>query len=272
MQATPLHARCLRKLLCASCSAQGALRTSAQSALCKQLCASYSAQAALRKLFCAVCPAEDAVCTLLYASCCANCSVRVVLCKLLCASCFMQVALRKSLCARAVLRKLLCTSCSATRKNPSRCFREKKTKHHHARNKQLHPKHPPPQRGARTAPRPPSPMALRMRQGRRSCGAAPRSAGRARPPRGRPSSRPGLSQLPSDWWFGAESVVWRSFGGIPIYPRRRPGIQIPNHQSKPPTKGYLTAGKGFSHKNKQKALATTKKSWLPLCPKCKTIK
>ena len=67
----------LRKLLCASCSAQVALS--------KLLCANCSVQAALRKLLCASCSAQVALCKLLPASC----SVQAALC-----SCSAQVALR----------------------------------------------------------------------------------------------------------------------------------------------------------------------------------
>ena len=88
---------------------------SAQTGLCKLLCASCSVQVAAQVAPCklprASCPAQVAPCKLL----CASCSVQVALCKLLCASCFVQVALCKKLCAtwQLTLCKCLCTSCSA---------------------------------------------------------------------------------------------------------------------------------------------------------------
>ena len=50
--------------------------------------------------------------------------------------------------------------------------------------------------------------------------------------------KPTKNQLPFFWWFGL--VVWWFRSGFPCTLYK--GVQIPNHQSKPPIKGYLKKG------------------------------
>ena len=42
-----------------------------------------------------------------------------------------------------------------------------------------------------------------------------------------------------NWWFGAESVAECCFGGFPSTPHKNHRFKSPNHQSRPPIRGYL---------------------------------